>query len=862
MAIFLKTDGKKNNISASTDRIIFSVETENVKYFGKIKYEFFKNANDVSIGVPFIVRESGRYLYLDGDLFADGKEYFWRVILSTPNGEVFSDVARFEKGINQSGFKAKWIENPKFDGRVSEFIKKFEVHGKITRARLYIVGLGFSESYINGIKTDDCYFKPALTDFDKRVGLNNPHYNEENFGKSKKTVLYDVFDVKELLKEGENEIMILLGTGWYCNEDKNITDPSYSYGNPKLFFELRVGTEKGEYRIFSDEECFVRNTDIKSQMFAGDYMDFTAVKEPYAKAALVASPTGKLLPNITDNDKVLEEISPLNERKIGNAVLYDFGKNHTGCLRLLVKGEKGGRLTIRYYENLKNGKPDPISSRWYAYKDGIDIIGYIDQKSEYVLSGNTDEIKPYFHWNCYRYATIEADCEYSVLALESLFIAAETQIDGSFTCSDETLNKLHDAFILTQKDNMHCGVPSDCPTREKLPYTGDGQLVSEAVLYSFTAERFYRKWLKDIIDSQGENGFIAYTAPVIAGGGGFWWSDALVVIPFILYNFTGDKQILKDAYAPCKKLIGFYENNHNGDYVMRKSYLKWFLGDWCAPDDAVADVEYINTLAAQFAVKQVIKMCDILGEEKDKKRFVALEEKFNKAINENFFDIENEEYAGGGHGANILPALNGIADDKTARKLIGKIAKKYESDAHFDVGIVLISALLDVLTAADRDDVALKLLTEKTAPSFYDMLEGETTLKESWRDSEEYGKTVSRCHPMFGSVLRWIYQNVAGLNLSRLCDGKIIYAPRLFDKIKRAAASKKTPYGLAEINYVVDNGFNMRLNVPYGVEAEILIKTDVNNIRFSNGEYIKAEKSGAFYRFYLKGGEYTVIGDM
>lgn len=861
MAIFLKTDGKENNISASTDRMIFSVETENVDYFGKIKYEFFKNANDVLLGVPFIVRESDRYLYLDGDFFEDGKEYFWRVILSVENGEVFSDVTRFEKAIKQSGFKAKWIENSKFDGRVSEFVKKFELRGKVKKARLYIVGLGFSESYINGIKTDDCYFKPALTDFDKRTGLNNPHYNEENFGKSKKTVLYDVFDVKELLKEGENEISVLLGTGWYCNEDKNITDPSYSYGKPKLFFELRVETEEEKYFIYSDDECFARNTEIKSQMFAGDFIDFTADKEDFIKAATCVPPTGALLPNITDNDKLLERIPPKREEKNGNAVLYDFGKNQTGGLYFKVKGKRGGKLTVKYYENLKDGKPDPISSRWYAYKDGIEIIGYLDQISEYVLSGSTDEIKPYFHWNCYRYAVIEADCEYEITETAALFIAAETQTDGAFTCSDETLNKLHDAFVLTQKDNMHCGVPSDCPTREKLPYTGDGQLVSETVFYSFAAERFYRKWLKDIIDSQGENGFVAYTAPVIAGGGGLWWSNALVVVPFTLYNFTGDKQILKDAYIPCKKLIGFYESNHSGDYIMRKSYLQWCLGDWCAPDDAVADIAYVNTLAAHFAVKQVIKMCDVLGEKEDKARFVALEEKFKKAINDNYFDKNSGNYADGMHGANVLPALNGIADEKTAKTLLRKIADRYEKDSRFDVGIVFICALLDALTAAGRDDIAYKLLTEKGAPSFYDMLKNETTLKETWRDSEEYGKTVSRCHPMFGSVLSWVYRNVAGLDLSRLRDKKIVFAPRLIDKIKSASMSKKTPYGLAEIFYDVGDAYNMRVKVPFGLEAEVLIKTFVKNLRL-NGEKVKVENTGEFNRLVLGGGDWFLTGEI
>ena len=38
----------------------------------------------------------------------------------------------------------------------------------------------------------------------------------------------------------------------------------------------------------------------------------------------------------------------------------------------------------------------------------------IVQKSEYILSGGTDEIKPMFSWRCYRYLSAESDGNFEI----------------------------------------------------------------------------------------------------------------------------------------------------------------------------------------------------------------------------------------------------------------------------------------------------------------------------------------------------------------------------------------------------------------------------------------------------------------
>ena len=99
-------------------------------------------------------------------------------------------------------------------------------------------------------------------------------------------------------------------------------------------------------------------------------------------------------------------------------------------------------------------------------------------------------------------------------------IHTDVAVTSSFSCSDPVLNWLYEAYIRTQLDNYHGCVPSDCPHRERLGYTGDGQLTAETAMLLLDTKELYRKWYQDILDSQGkETGHIPHTAPFLGGGG-------------------------------------------------------------------------------------------------------------------------------------------------------------------------------------------------------------------------------------------------------------------------------------------------------------------------------------------------------
>ena len=650
-------------------------------------------------------------------------------------------------------------------------------------------------------------------------------------------------------------------------------EPSFTYGEPKLFFELHIQGEVSKTVIKSDETCQVRNTFIKSKMFEGDFVDFSQEPESFVSARCCIAPTGKLIPALTEHDRVLERIQPLDCKRTGNKLLYDFGKNHTGGLRLSVKAKPGDKLKITYYEVLSaDGTPNPYTCRWTAYLNGEEPIGYLDQQGEYVLSGGVDEIAPLFHWNCYRYAEVELPKDCEILSLESLFITAGIYQDSKFHCDWEVLNALHEAFILTQRDNMHCGVPSDCPHREKLPYTGDGRLTAEATMYTFNAEHFYHKWMKDVIASQGKNGWVPYTAPYMSGGGGYWWCNALTSLPLTLYEMTGDKTILIDALEPSLKLVDFYGKMHDGDYVIRRTCAEWLLGDWLAPDVIASNIAYINTLAYYSAALEVKRSAKILSENTVVQQMDELLEKIKTAINDHFFDAENLRYGNGVQGEDILPIIYGIVPEEYETALWQKVVAHYKKTGCFDTGIVLTPILLELLTVRGETDIALKLMTREEYPSFAWMLRGDTTLCEHWSKywpkvtsaegvEEVLEGDVSHCHPMYGSVVAWMYKYVAGLDLSEMYNGKIIYAPKFIGRVQRSSAMKKTAFGDAAIEYNAYGGLKMKIKVPYGVDGELRLPSCKYEEFFAineNGTQLKSRRHGDYIYAKLAGGNWKI----
>lgn len=101
--------------------------------------------------------------------------------------------------LSQSDWQGQFIAAPMYEKRKSPmFLRQFDA-SDIQSARVYICGLGYYELFINGSRIGESVLEPGWTDYNKRV-------------------LYNVYDVSDIVKEGQNALGVMLGEGWMGHE--------------------------------------------------------------------------------------------------------------------------------------------------------------------------------------------------------------------------------------------------------------------------------------------------------------------------------------------------------------------------------------------------------------------------------------------------------------------------------------------------------------------------------------------------------------------------------------------------------------------------------------------------------------------
>lgn len=863
---------KKNPIGVIEEKIFLQVLLEGVEKYSCIEFCFStteekakRDENDLG------VVKSKSYIFCYEKEIKPFERVFWRAKVFTDKKVKISEINYFEKGIDLKDIKAKWIESPFGSLQVNECKKIFKLETMPNKARLMVVGLGFFDAKVNNEKLDDYYYKPLLTDFDVRKNLNNLAYNEDNFNNGNKKISLYTYDIKEFLQIGENSLSVLLGNGYYNNTEKDFVDPSFTYGTPKLIFQIRLFYDGYYEDVISDEKSLFREIGKCSNMFAGDFFDFTYEKEDYQPALLSNSPQAKFITPAIEGDVVYKRYSAVSVKKCSGGYVYDFGYNHSGMISAKIKGEKGLKIKVKYFEVIdEDGEPNYDTCKWDAYDKNKVIVSSIYQSDTIICSGEEDQVFPLFSFKCYRYAKFECEKDFEIISIESLFICNAPEQNGDFVCGNDIFNRVVENFVRTQLSNYHCGTPLDCPHREKLPYTGDGQVCAETNFYLFDSASFYRKWLDDIRDSQGNNGIIPYSAPYIGGGGGYWYSNSIAFLSSDMYKYIGDKQILIENVDACLKLIDYYKNNLDERGVVSKIEFDWVLSDWATPEFTIFNVEFMSTLCFYVLIQKtqwILKQC---GKKSQSNELNHLKNYVKRSINKVFFDKVNVKYCSGVQGEDLIPLICKIVPKKYEDQLKRKLLDKYKEGKH-DLGFICFPLLIEYLCEIGQSQIAYKILNYKGYPSFYQLLQGETTLCETWsKHWNDYassadgmitagGGDVSHCHPMYGAIVKSFFKHVAGMDLSNLYKKKIIINPKFIKQINFAKSAKQTDYGKVSVEYENKEYFSMKVTIPYGLKAQVKLADMGNNLEVCSEKSQKTYYSeNGKYMFNLNFGEWII----
>ena len=666
------------------------------------------------------------------------------------------------------------------------------------KAVIAIGCLGTFRLYINGKKVSDDLFMPLNTDFEKRYDME---YGGFPFNEEFRHRLYcPEYDITEYLKEGNNEIIFMLGSGFY---------EEYNYGTAKICWKIDITDERGENKtICSDgsekyRESFVKEADV----IRGETHDYTFSSE-WKDVKIQTAPETVFLKQDCPADKVARKIKP---QHLGNNI-YDAGEVLAGYV--VLKSKKKQTVKVRYGELLnKDGK--------------LDEEHIYDQHTVYITDENERLLFPYLTWLCFRYFEIEGDVE-----IVSCDVAhSDVKVSSSFECSESTLNWLYKAYIRTQLANMHCGIPSDCPHTERRGYTGDGQLTCAAAMTQLDAQKFYKKWIGDICDCQDEKtGHVQYTAPFVQSGGGpGGWGCAIVVVPYMYYKFYGEKEIFDETFHRMYKWFSYLESHSENDLVTSDLPGVWCLGDWCVPEQNRLNKLCANTIPEPFvntyfyikSMEYFLEIGEVIGDDSYREEIIKRIENKKQALTKTYFSNETGDFASNEQGANAFAVDLGLGDERTFRNMINK----YTQRKMYDTGIFGTDIATRVLFEKGRADIAVMLLASKEEVSFYNQIQnGATTILEYWNGVR------SQCHPMFGAVTRYLFEYILGIRQNKTSVGfeSVVIEPLCMEEIKEAKGKINTIKGEISVSY---NEKEIEVTVPEKIKAILILNGEETELK-------------------------------
>ncbi|MFB9903338.1 family 78 glycoside hydrolase catalytic domain [Allokutzneria oryzae] len=678
--------------------------------------------------------------------------------------------------------------------------REFSVSKPVVRARLYIAGLAYYDAQLNGSKVGNQVLDPGFTDYDK-------------------TVLYAVHDVGASLRRGKNTIDVTLGRGFYGMTTPNVWGwhrPKWR-GEPRLLAKLVVDHPDGSATtIATDQSWLVADgPTVTNSLYSGETYDARVTPSEWKPVSVVAAPKGRLRAQPNEPIRVVDTITPtrVSELKPGVHVV-DMGRTMAGWTRITVRAAAGTKITLVHGERLN-------ADGSVRFENGhVQVPRH--QQDEYICSGRgTETWEPRFSYKGFRYVQITGARPVEV---RGRLVHSDVPEVSTFRCSKPYFEQLDRMMRRTILNNLH-SIPTDTPMYEKNGWTGDAQVGAPTMAYAFGMQRFFTKWIGDLVDSQNAAGQL----PVIVPSGGWGYRELApspewtTVFPFLvreMYRWYGDSRLAADCWPVLVRYMDWEIAR------MVNGLVETALGDYLAPDapGGVPDEDTRITATAFFyrALLAVAELGELLGHKETAARYRGVASAAKDKMNETFLRDGHYRAAkdkGYRQTSNAVPLAFGMVPPGAVKSVVDSLVADIRARGdHLNTGTLGTSVLLPVLTAHGYPDVANALAVQHTYPSWgYWVREGADTMWEMW-----HADSRSRDHYFQGTVTQWLYENVAGL---RPLDGgyeRFVVKPDMQVDLDWAQTSIETVRGRVFVGWSrIDRRVRVEVVVPVGATAEV-----------------------------------------
>ncbi len=453
---------------------------------------------------------------------------------------------------------------------------------------------------------------------------------------------------------------------------------------------------------------------------------------------------------------------PVSCRPVPGGVLYDFGRERTGCFHAVARGRDGQRLILRYGEELDA-----------AGRVRFEMRCNCRYEEQWTLREGSNVLHPW-EYKAFRYVEVlgeSEECPEDILTdchVMERHYPMEERLCG-LDCETDELGRIFEMC----KNTVRCGTQEaflDCPSREKGQYLGDAIITARSQVWLTGKTDMLRKCIRDFEESARVTPGLLAVAP-----GSFMQEIAdfsLLFGALVLtdYDFTGDKDFLRECYPVLAGVTDFYGQYRRADGLLENVAHAWNLVDW--PENLRDNYDFAltrpvvgkgchNVINALWYGALIMreKAESILGLSAEKSSD-GVKEAFRKA----FYRPEQKLFADSevsGHcslHANLYAACFGLLPEEAQGAYEALLLTPGRR-----CGIFPMYFALRGLARMGRYETLYRLLTREDDGGWRNMLrEGATTCFEAWGKDQKWN--TSLCHPWGSGAIPLMIEELAGIH--------------------------------------------------------------------------------------------------
>ncbi|MBN2858770.1 MAG: family 78 glycoside hydrolase catalytic domain [Sphaerochaetaceae bacterium] len=746
--------------------------------------------------------------------------------------------------------------------------KEFTVDKKkIASAIIYSSAQGNYQLMLNGRRVSTDELAPGWTSYDERL-------------------LYQSYDVSELLNVGTNVVGAHVGAGWYKSTLSFLMIHNFYGDYASLSLLMVITYTDGSIDTVASDVSWKGDYSpvFNAQLYDGETYDAREEQDGWSMAGFddrswrpaVSTPcTSKRIESQIASPVTLHEYmsptlaftTPRGERVI------DFGQNMSALVEITGQGKRGDTIVLRMFEVLdKDGN---------VYTDNLRSA---EQRITYTIrDDNPFFYRPHFTFFGFRFIHVEVwpgRADLDNFAARAIY--SDMGKTGHFECSNPSINQLQHNIEWGLKSNF-VDVPTDCPQRdERLGWTGDAQIFCRTASFNVNSYAFFSKWLRDLALDQTPEGGVGHVVPDVLNKypvenpmlknnthSAAAWGDAAVINPWVMYLTYGDTEILERQWDSMKAWIDFMKDHSEGHIW---NYRLQF-GDWVALD--AEEGSYFGatpndlTCTAYYAYSTglFVKIARVLARDSVADEYDALQRDIIRTFRSTFF-TEDGEMTVQTQTAHILALHFDLVSDEHRQRTFQRLKELLEKEGgHLVTGFVGTPYFTHALSANGGLTEAYDLLLKDDFPSWlYQVRKGATTIWEHWDGIKPDGSMWSPemnsfNHYAYGAIGEWLYRVVAGLEIDEASPGykHSIIAPKIGGDLTRAEGSFRSIYGEVRSSWNVEirqkrKHVTLTVSVPVNTSSSIrlmdgAVLVDGDGLVFAQrGEVLEAEAGSGTYR--------------